>query len=568
MKFQILDIKIRYKTTDSLRTFIRLFGRTISGESVCCDVYGAPFYFYTTHWRDHYVQSINQHFSKAYGKCRCPNCAGWKTGRNEPCKDVQRAYLDETILKTETVYGKSFVGYCEDQNPFTKVYVSHPFLIRPITWHLESKLEQEMILPEWFETDVPPAIRFCTDFNINPAGWVEVGGTVVDDDEVRVLHHVSVDLELDQTIIPNEFAGNCPLSIMYTDIECISMVDRFPQAKCKCSNNLQHSNNSCYNHQAFQFLNCNYRKVCPVLLLFCDYDQHVKMELMVSWFAGGDPIIQIACVAAKHGIEGHTTTLFTLGSCSPIDGATVVCSSTETELLNRLRLYIIENDFDIISGYNSDAFDLPYIFERAEQLKIKNFPDFSRERGFPSFFKKSVFQSAQAGTIESIHWTIPGIIPFDLLPLCRKTFKLGSYKLNNVAKAKLNDQKEDLDYKLLRPLQQGTADDRKRIGTYCIQDTVLVKKLTDKLQLLVNNIEVAKVIGITLFEVLTRGQTHKVKTKLLQTTSKRNIFLPTFPRDKATGHIQCFWHNYVVNKKQQEAAGGKAKFKGATVSFY
>ena len=47
-------------------------------------------------------------------------------------------------------------------------------------------------------------------------------------------------------------------------------------------------------------------------------------------------------------------------------------------MLEEWRDYILELDPDIITGYNIINFDIPYIINRAETLKLKQFPRFSR----------------------------------------------------------------------------------------------------------------------------------------------------------------------------------------------
>lgn len=47
-------------------------------------------------------------------------------------------------------------------------------------------------------------------------------------------------------------------------------------------------------------------------------------------------------------------------------------------MLQRWRDLVIESDPDIIIGYNIVNFDLPYLIQRAEALKIAEFPYWGR----------------------------------------------------------------------------------------------------------------------------------------------------------------------------------------------
>ena len=89
--------------------------------------------------------------------------------------------------------------------------------------------------------------------------------------------------------------------------------------------------------------------------------------------------------------------------------------------------------------------------------------------------------------------------------------------------------------------------------------------LTDKLKLLVNQLSMSKTCNVPLSDILERGQSHRCKTLFLKYTSKYGFLLPVYPRDAATGHTMCTWHNGVVNTKNTEKSVGGAAFKGATV---
>ncbi len=47
-------------------------------------------------------------------------------------------------------------------------------------------------------------------------------------------------------------------------------------------------------------------------------------------------------------------------------------------VLQRWRDLIVESDPDIIIGYNTSNFDLPYLIDRAAKLKVDEFPYWGR----------------------------------------------------------------------------------------------------------------------------------------------------------------------------------------------
>lgn len=62
----------------------------------------------------------------------------------------------------------------------------------------------------------------------------------------------------------------------------------------------------------------------------------------------------------------------------------------------------------------------------------------------------------------------------------------------------------------IRLHQNGSDEDRRRLAVYCIKDALLPMKLMEKLSVMVNYIEMARVTGVPLNFLLSRGQQIKV----------------------------------------------------------
>jgi DNA polymerase delta subunit 1 len=73
-----------------------------------------------------------------------------------------------------------------------------------------------------------------------------------------------------------------------------------------------------------------------------------------------------------------TRQIFTLDSCAPIHHTRVVGSSDEILLLQSFWEFFHQVDPDIISGFNSNAFDIVRLMQRASWLGINNFANWSR----------------------------------------------------------------------------------------------------------------------------------------------------------------------------------------------
>ena len=65
-------------------------------------------------------------------------------------------------------------------------------------------------------------------------------------------------------------------------------------------------------------------------------------------------------------------------------------------------------------------------------------------------------------------------------------------------------------YSIIGDLQAGNAETRRRLAEYCLKDSLLPLRLMDKLMLMINFIEMARVTGVPIVFLLTRGQQIKV----------------------------------------------------------
>lgn len=74
-----------------------------------------------------------------------------------------------------------------------------------------------------------------------------------------------------------------------------------------------------------------------------------------------------------------------------------------------------EVDPDLITGYNMQNFDLPYLTNRCTHLKVSSFPFLGRVLGAKSVVRHRAIQSKQMGRRENKYVTIDGRIQFDLL---------------------------------------------------------------------------------------------------------------------------------------------------------
>ena len=149
----------------------------------------------------------------------------------------------------------------------------------------------------------------------------------------------------------------------------------------------------------------------------------------------GDKTIQIGMSFLKYGTKTpYRNVMLTLGTCKKISNAEVFSFKNEAALLKNFRDIILEEDPEIITGYNIDGFDTPWLFKRAKELGVDDiFNKLSRIKDFKSEIKEKMVKSPTNELVKKEYVDLPGRIQMDLLPLIQKGYNLGSYKLDSVS---------------------------------------------------------------------------------------------------------------------------------------
>lgn len=219
-----------------------------------------------------------------------------------------------------------------------------------------------------------------------------------------------------------------------------------------------------------------------------------------------------------------------MGSCSSIPGVAVYSYDDEKTMLEDWSKYLIACDADIITGYNIQNFDIDYLMKRAAHLGVKDFSLLGRIVGEHAKSENTTFSSSAYGTHENVETKIAGRLVFDLLQFIRREYKLSSYSLNNVSSEFLGQHKEDVKYNQIKELYHGDELTRQRIATYCVKDAHLPQLLLDKLNVIINQVEMARVAGVPINLLLSRGQQIKVMSMLHRKGIVLNYLLPTLEK--------------------------------------
>lgn len=266
-------------------------------------------------------------------------------------------------------------------------------------------------------------------------------------------------------------------------------------------------------------------KMAPLRILSFDIECAGRKGVFPE--AQHDPVIQIANVILRQGEQRpFVRNVFTVNTCSPIIGSEIFSNEKEEDMLMAWKDFVVKSDPDVIIGYNTANFDLPYLLDRAKALGVPNFPYFGRMVNIRQEAKDAVFSSKAYGTRENKVVNIDGRMQLDLLQFIQREYKLRSYTLNSVSAHFLGEQKEDVQHSIITDLQNGSAETRRRLAVYCLKDAYLPLRLLEKLMCLVNYTEMARVTGVPFSYLLSRGQQIKVISQLFRKCLQENVVVP------------------------------------------
>jgi len=163
----------------------------------------------------------------------------------------------------------------------------------------------------------------------------------------------------------------------------------------------------------------------------------------------------------------------------------------EVDLINRFKEIIDKKKPDILTGYYSDGFDLPYIITRARHYNINL--DISWDYSILNLKK---------GKRKSIKTT--GMVHLDVFKFISKIMGRGldtdSYSLDNVAAEILGENKIEVEIDgLAKAWDDHTENELEEFCEYNLKDAVLTYKLC--LKIFPNVKEMVKIVGLTVYDV-------------------------------------------------------------------
>ena len=250
--------------------------------------------------------------------------------------------------------------------------------------------------------------------------------------------------------------------------------------------------------------------------------------------ATNDPIITIGATLTMDTLEYYLWILYPKGQTQTkemynVDAfeaskSTVYTFDDEVKLIEHFIRFIDKKDVDFIQGHNINRFDNDYILTRYLTLTGKK-PNMSRVKYETTEIRKSTFSSSQKGSLEKFKLIIPGRVVMDSYDIMKDQHNESSYKLDNLAEKYLGTKKIDMDYALIYPKYQ-TEDGRTHLAVYCLKDAWLVHELMAKLCKLTVILQMANVTGISMKDVIDRGQGIRTVALMIRYAKNLNYFIP------------------------------------------
>ncbi|MEM5777285.1 MAG: DNA-directed DNA polymerase [Candidatus Aenigmatarchaeota archaeon] len=236
-----------------------------------------------------------------------------------------------------------------------------------------------------------------------------------------------------------------------------------------------------------------------------------------------DPIIMISFFFYP-SYKGKNS-LVLIGRKSKNGFEDAIMFNNEKELLEEFKKIIDNFDPDIILGYNSSNFDIPYIEAR---LRVNNI---SRAIGRCS---QKQMMCSKLSTGYNI--TIPGRIVVDVYSLIKEaTTKFGLYKglkrfgLGDVSQVILGETKVDVAHSEIGKFWKDDGDNFAKLVDYSRKDAELPFRMLVEMNMLDKFFEISKVSGLVLQDVLDSGEAARIEQLLLREFNKRGFVIPNKP---------------------------------------
>jgi len=218
----------------------------------------------------------------------------------------------------------------------------------------------------------------------------------------------------------------------------------------------------------------------------------------------------------------------------------------ELSLLRGFMKFWKENPPDILSGWNSETFDVPYLVNRITKLF-----------GWTSceIFSPWEIEPVSSTFMNETKYDFKGVQHLDYLPLFKKLgYTYGtqeSYKLDNIANVVLGEKK--LDYSEYGSIFSLYKDDFQKFIEYNIKDVELLQRMEDKLQLITLTLALGYKANVN--AIVSMGSVKIWDTYIYNVLKRNKVIIPFVKKRESDRRIEGAYvkepitgmHDWVVN---------------------
>ncbi len=320
-----------------------------------------------------------------------------------------------------------------------------------------------------FEADILFKYRFMADFGIYGMKWIKVKGEPVRTSLVKTGRTIKA-----EEIEPAEILENTGLKHLSLDIEVASAEGGMPNPKKD-----------------------------PIIMVALSFSpSYNNTETLVR-------------VSKRRGLQNHNTLEF----------------DDEKAMMQRLLDIIDKYDPDIITGYNINSFDLPYINDRLYALKLPKTMGRCNQKPLNSRkMRENKFLNQIPGRVIVDPYTI-------IREMATRGFFVGlkRFGLNDVSLHILGEGKMEMTKSQIPEYWKGKPEDVRKLVEYARKDAVLALRILLEKQLIDKYIGVSMVSGVLLQDSLDSGEAVKVDNILLRKFNKEGFVIPNKPDEEEVG---------------------------------
>lgn len=529
---------------------IHAFGRTASHKSVFCKIVGyTPNFFIKipTHrniqWHQHHVD----HFVKMLKLKIDPE---YRNG----------------LIHYDVVTKHDFYGFTAGATfNFIRLIFCNHVAFNKYRYACNRKLELPLFgyrKVELYEANVDPLIRCMHVMNVDPAGWVKIHKNdytrIIDEEQKQ--SECDIEIVVHWTKVENaNIESIARLIVCAFDIECNSIDGSFPQATRPGDKIIQigstfsyYGESECFYKNIITLKTCTgiegadveqYEDERDVLLAWTRLLKRLQPDILTGYNIFGfdfkyiyERYETIYCPSAflqMSKLKNFQCELKTKNLSSSAYGV------NEFKYLDIPGMVMIDLFKVIQREYNLNSYKLDnvishFINEPLTLQSSNNDDESSDEHTIRTTFSTTSTDGLYKGNYFGImicdelgEEMYENGKKFKITELTNTTITIDDeVLLEDGCKHKWCLVKDDVKPHEIFALQKGTADDRKKIAEYCLQDCAHCNRLMNKLDVITNNVSMANVSCVPFEMIFMRGQGIKLFSLVLRKCRLKNHLIP------------------------------------------